>query len=149
MMNNTPNGTKTLAIFCISIYYASVLSLHIESTDSMIPGNFGSPWIFVKWSKKGLVLLHGVCSYIIPFLFDVSWLQSLNSYYYMWTWDWEAPGWRGWKRYVSMDTRFSAASRLPFHPNTATQSKLISQRLITPNVWVFEIKGNIRAPPAT
>ena len=55
--------------------------------------------------------------------------QSLNSYYYMWTWDWEAPGWRGRKPYVSMDTRFSAASRLPFHPNTATQSKLIRQRL--------------------
>jgi len=60
----------------------------------------------------------------------------------MWTWDREAPGWRGRKPYVSMDTRFSAASRLLFHPNTATQSKLISQRLITPNVWAFEIKGH-------
>jgi len=103
---------------------------------------------YVKWSKKGLVLLHGVCSYIIPFLFDVSWLQSLNSYYYMWTWDWEAPGWRGWKRYVSMDTRFSAASRLPFHPNTATQSKLISQILITPNVSAFWDKRQHQGTPS-
>ena len=51
--------------------------------------------------------------------------QSLNSYYYMWTWDREAPGWRGRKPYVSIDTRFLAASKLPFHPNTTTQSKLI------------------------
>ena len=49
----------------------------------------------------------------------------LNSYYYMWTWDRVAPGWRGRKRYMCMDTRFLAASRLLFHPNTDTQSKLI------------------------
>ena len=43
MTNNKPSGTKMFVvfeilrdIFCISIYYASALSLHMESTKSMI-----------------------------------------------------------------------------------------------------------------